>query len=129
MVSYFHNWPAALSSSVILTAVKSGFIEVGITLCFKNFRKVGGTVCDDIQLQNHIKCVFAENVFSPTLLKLFIVVLVEVDNKLIWFVQVSLLLYIGMMRFKYSQQEFVFLRQFEVTPRLVTVEEIWIAYR
>lgn len=101
--SYFYNWPATLPSSVVNTVVKSSFIKNDTNVCLNDFSKVYETILKDIQFQNHVQLVYADNVFGPTSLKRISVVLVDGDDKLNQFVQVFLPLHIGTMGFKDDQ--------------------------
>lgn len=122
--SYFHNQPVTLSSSVILTVVKSGFIDGGANVCLKNFSEIDGTIRKDKHFHNPFQRVYADNAFRPTSLKRFSVVLVECNYKLYWFAQVLFLLLIGTMGVNDKRQEFASVKYIEITPQLDKVDEV-----
>lgn len=80
--SYFNNRPATQPSWIVLTVVKSGFIDGRKDVRLKYFNKVDETVSKNTKFWNHVQRVIAGNFFRPTLLKRFSVVLVKGDNKL-----------------------------------------------
>lgn len=72
-------------------------------------------ISQQIQYRSRIGLFLAENVFSPTLLRRFSIVLVEGDDKLFWFAQVLHSVHTGSIEVKDDQQRFVFVKYFEVS--------------
>lgn len=63
---YFNNRSAALPSNLILTVVKSVFVEGGTNVCLRDYSELDRTSCKDMKFQINVRRVISDINFDPT---------------------------------------------------------------